>query len=154
MLVCRYPFGNRSLTQSFSHLTVSFQQLCMIVPENRALLPKAYSLIELLPAGSLRNDALGRFLAFLTRNSFQEESRIEWFDHARYLLRTLLSTTKEEERAASLAVSDHLNLYKFEQMPTSLNVIIIAPGAFGGLHFSIVSDGTMTTISHEKPFRQ
>src|SRR5262249_11159654 len=108
----------------------------------------------LLPAGSLRNDALGRFLAFLTRNSFQEESRIEWFDHARYLLRTLLSTTKEEERAASLAVSDHLNLYKFEQMPTSLNVIIIAPGAFGGLHFSIVSDGTMTTISHEKPFRQ
>lgn len=61
------------------------------------------SLIELLPAGSLRNDALGRFLAFLTRNSFQEESRIEWFDHARYLLRTLLSTTKEEGRAASLA---------------------------------------------------
>jgi len=55
MLVCRYPFGNRSLTQSFSHLTVSFQQLCMIVPENRALLPKAYQQTSVTKAKMARS---------------------------------------------------------------------------------------------------
>jgi len=77
-----------------------------------------YGLLEVVPAGQTRDDVLRSFVAFLGDSNFEQNSPIEWYLHAKYIL-DLAHRAHGAERSKIIEVLDHsrsATLYLYGQM--------------------------------------
>jgi hypothetical protein len=77
-----------------------------------------YGLLEVVPAGQTRDDVLSSFVAFLGDSNFEQNSPIEWYLHAKYII-DLGRRAHGVERSKIIDVLDHsrsATLYLYGQM--------------------------------------
>lgn len=77
-----------------------------------------YGLLEVVPQGSTRDDVLSDFIASLSDSTLQEDSPIEWFLHAKYIV-DMARNSQNPERSKVIEALNHsrsATLYLYAQM--------------------------------------